>query len=583
MLRAQHSGRSYWWIFSKATALTTLAIVAAAIPAVAAPDDAARFGKLSGLVVDPSGIPQMGASIAVSGEGPQNATLQLLSNDRGTFAASRILPGMYSVRVTLAGFLPAVERHVRVEPNITTLLKIELGSLFSSIDQLRRKPGQATESDDWAWILRTSAASRAVLRLADGEVVEAGAATRAESAQNRKPHARLELTSGAKRRGSVSNLADAPASAFSFEQNVGRGKLMLAGQASYERSAAAGFATTWMPSGMAGVGPEASLAMRQSKLGPGGLTFRGVRAEHNNRLAVSDKLELGYGAEYILVSLGRSTSSVRPGAELTYHVSPEWQTSFIMTSRPWSHAHGETSALISVLQELDAFPTVLMRDGRPVLEGGWHEEWSVQRKLGDKITVQASLFRDRSRHTALFGRGSLTSDEVLQDFFSNAFTYDGGGLSTPGSRVAYSQKLSDDTEIVVLYAWAGALTAEDVAEALSLRDALGTEQRHSVAARVSTRVPRSGTRLSASYKWLNAPVVSRQDPYGETAYQMDPHLNFSVRQPLPALFFSGARFEALADFRNLLAQGYVPVSTQDGQVLLIPAFRSFRGGLSFQF
>jgi hypothetical protein len=41
--------------------------------------------------------------------------------------------------------------------------------------------------------------------------------------------------------------------------------------------------------------------------------------------------------------------------------------------------------------------------------------------------------------------------------------------------------------------------------------------------------------------------------------------------------------EALADFRNLLAQGYVPVSTPEGVVLLVPSYRSFRGGLSFQF
>jgi hypothetical protein len=41
--------------------------------------------------------------------------------------------------------------------------------------------------------------------------------------------------------------------------------------------------------------------------------------------------------------------------------------------------------------------------------------------------------------------------------------------------------------------------------------------------------------------------------------------------------------EALADFRNLLAQDYVPVRTREGQVFLMPVYRSFRGGFSFQF
>ena len=48
-------------------------------------------------------------------------------------------------------------------------------------------------------------------------------------------------------------------------------------------------------------------------------------------------------------------------------------------------------------------------------------------------------------------------------------------------------------------------------------------------------------------------------------------------RPLP-----GARFSS-AECDNLLAQGYVSVNTHDGQVFLVPAFRSFRGGVSLQF
>ena len=37
------------------------------------------------------------------------------------------------------------------------------------------------------------------------------------------------------------------------------------------------------------------------------------------------------------------------------------------------------------------------------------------------------------------------------------------------------------------------------------------------------------------------------------------------------------------DCDNLLAQGYVPLASRDGNVMVVPAFRSFRGGLSVQF
>jgi hypothetical protein len=42
--------------------------------------------------------------------------------------------------------------------------------------------------------------------------------------------------------------------------------------------------------------------------------------------------------------------------------------------------------------------------------------------------------------------------------------------------------------------------------------------------------------------------------------------------------------EAVVDVRNLLAQGYIPVMTQDGStIFLVQSARSVRGGLSFTF
>ncbi len=76
--------------------------------------------------------------------------------------------------------------------------------------------------------------------------------------------------------------------------------------------------------------------------------------------------------------------------------------------------------------------------------------------------------------------------------------------------------------------------------------------------------------------------MSRQDVFGEAALGIDPNLSVTVRQPLPSFSYLG-RWEARADFRNLLSQGYVPVETAEGRLLLTPVVRSFRGGVSFQF
>jgi len=564
-----------------------LGVLGVALLAVAsAQAEPSAYGKLSGIVVDPAGTPQMGATILVLAEGASGATtLESLTNQHGLFSMERLRPGLYSVRVTLAGFLPTIERHVRISPSLTTLLKIEMDSVFASFDRLRRHPQATTDSDDWKWVLRTSAATRPVLQWQDGEVTTAADA-RSEGPRQRQARGRVELTSGSTHRGSISNLSDAAATGFSYDQHMGgTGRLLLAGQMSYERSAAAGIATVWMPSGEDGDGPQTTLVMRQAKLGPEGQTFRGLRLQHASQMALGERFEVHYGAEYILMGLGSSVSSVRPRVSLNARVSSNWTASLLMAALPPNVAEDlQTGALQSALGELDAFPALLWRNGHPVLEGGWHEELRVERKLGAHDTLQAAAFHDRARHVAVFGRGGVSSADFLRDPFSDGFLYDGGAANSWGTRLVYQHKFSDELEVAAVYAWAGALALDDVAASLALRDAFEMRYRHSLATRVATKMPKLGTRVAASYKWVNGDVVSRQDPFGEAAFLLDPNFNLSIRQPLPSFGFTGTgRWEAMADFRNMLAQGYVRVSSADGRVVLVPAMRSFRGGLSFQF
>jgi len=135
-------------------------------------------------------------------------------------------------------------------------------------------------------------------------------------------------------------------------------------------------------------------------------------------------------------------------------------------------------------------------------------------------------------------------------------------------------------ELTAVYSFGGALAPLEGTDG-SLRDALRTTQRHSFGASVSAKVPRVGTKVNAGYKWVNGVTVSRVDAYGESLFQFDPYLHVSLRQPLPR--FALGRWEAIADCDNLLAQGSVSATSRDGHVVLLPAFRTFRGGLSVQF
>jgi hypothetical protein len=557
-----------------------LALCLGALPLVAGPN----AGKISGVVVDPSGTPQMGATVLVASEQLLSTSpIQLLTNDRGRFSTAALPPGQYSIHVTLAGFLPAMEQHVQVDDQRATLLEIVLGSVFSSFEKLRRQSDEPVASDDWTWVLRTSAATRSVLRWQD-DPGTAALEGQDEVAPAQPLRGRLDLTSGADHPGSISDLADSPGTDFVYDLEVGsKGKLLIAGQFSHEdASGAGGFATEWLPSGQAEVGPVTTMLVRESRLGPQGPTFRGIRLSHDDQLTIGDRVSIRYGAEYLMAGFNGTTSALRPRGEVAVQIASGWQASLAVASDPWQDSTAGANAQQSTLNMLDAFPTLLLRQGRPVLENGLHEELAVRHDLGKRANVTAAVFHDLSTHTAVIGRGNSSTDtEFLQDYFSEAFAYDGGATSSTGARLAYRQEITDNLKTLIVYAYAGALAPNGDPSASALRDALATRYRQSLAAGVTATAPRIGTKFTASYKWLSGAAVSHQDPYGESLYNLDPYLSMEIRQPLPSIF--PGHMEVEADVGNLLAQGYVPVAAGDGFVVLVPSYRYFRGGLSLQF
>jgi hypothetical protein len=540
------------------------------------------------------GIPQLGATVEVVSEAPGiSGVQQLLTNTQGIFRGEKLAPGFYTVRVTLAGFLPTIEKHVRITANLTTVVRVELESMFASIEQLRRPPTNGTaEQDDWKWVLRSASGVRPVLQWNDDAqtpgvlVVENN---------NQRPRARIELTNGARRPGSISNVAPAPGTAFAYDQTIDRfNHIVFAGQVSYgDESPAGGVATLWLPTGSAETGPTTTIVLREAKSGPGGPVFRGIRLDQGATLALGDRFLLRTGGEYVLVGVGASAWNLRPRVKLETKVSPNWYLDAVYAALPTGTAPADALSsefagpsamlnnLTTALNALDAFPALLWRNGRPVLENGRHEELAAERKLSNRGVVQMAVFHDDNTHIALFGRGNdLPSAEFFQDFYSKGFAYDGGAGSDWGARVALRERISDDLELTGIYAFSGALVPTSALEG-PLRQSLRMSPRHSLGANVTAHVPRTRTSLNAGYKWINGAALSRVDPYGESIYQINPYLHVGIRQPLPR--FALGQWEASAECDNILAQGYTQLNTGEGPILLVPAFRSFRGGLSLQF
>jgi hypothetical protein len=554
------------------TLLLTFLITVGLAPAANAA--ALTGGRVEGVVVAER-TPQLGAIVIVTPVERPGSPLRLVTDARGLFASTTLLPGVYSVRVRAAGFLPAFQPRVRVSENHLTLLRIELGSLFSSIEQLRHDPRPGQDPEEWTWVLRSASATRPVLRYAGGKVTS-GDRTEPDA---RTAHGRAEITAGSLSAWSPANTQPIGTSSFLYDQDFGEGnRLLLAGIVGYEHSPSSGVAATWIRSGGDGRNGTSSttIIFRQSQLGPNGPSFHGVEIRSIQKMQIGSRAELDYGGEYIIASLGGTASMARPDVKLRVEAAPGWTTSFLVGSNP------EQSGSNDPLDSLNAFITPVEAGGRLALDRAWHEEMAVDHALGPNAALSAAVFHDTDTHAPIFGRGPFFDYNTIADPYSDSFVYNGGGLANWGARVGYNRKLSTHWLAAVIYDSSRALApASNELTAETLRGNIVAERRDLVGGQIRGSIERTGTEVSAGYEWVDGAILTRPDPYGASLYGIDPYLNVSVRQPLPN--FLCCRIVALIDVRNLLAQGYVSLNTSDGRAILIPAARTIRGGFAVQF
>src|SRR5262245_20018171 len=100
------------------------------------PAAAQGLGAIGGTLTDASGavLPGVTVSLASAG-GTIGGNQETLSDVRGTYQFTRLVPGRYSVKTELTGFRPAVQDGIVVDADATTRvdLKLEVGQLEEGI------------------------------------------------------------------------------------------------------------------------------------------------------------------------------------------------------------------------------------------------------------------------------------------------------------------------------------------------------------------------------------------------------------------------------------------------------------------
>ncbi len=569
-------------------------------------------GAIVGVVSDASGVPQMGATVLLFNHF-ERLCQKALTDEKGSFEFDHLLPGAYMVKVTLASFLPALKNNILVQPGMQSLLNVSLAGLFSSVELVYSAPDKrALMTDDWKWVLRSAQSTRPVLRFLPETPAERATRQSGSSTVFGDTRGLVLLSAGDGGRvssfGNESDLGTAFALATSF---YGNNQLQVSGNfgyASQSRVPSAGFRTSYSRDFGAGSSPEVSLTVRQmfapvrmggalvsSQESTGLPALRTMSLSFADRSELTDVLHLEYGFSLDSVTFLDRLNYFSPYARLTYTLDQNANLELTYTSgtaRPNLAAgmRGPDAELQNSINALSLFPRVSLMRGRAKVQRGEDFELGYRRTIGSR-TFRVAAYRERISNAALTmvaPAGLYSSGDILPDLFSESLVFNAGHYASTGYTASITQAFGDQLSLTMMYGNGGALTpaagelTSDSPE--ELRSLIRVARRNSVTARAVGTAPWAGTQFSASYQWIDRLAATPSHIYSTLGTRADAGLNIFIRQPIPGTGLLPGRFEATADLRNLLAQGYLPIGFTNGsRLLLMHTPRSFRGGFSFIF
>jgi hypothetical protein len=460
-------------------------------------------------------------------------------------------------------------------------------------------------SDDWKWVLRSSHATRPVLRLLPDQ----------NSSSSRSLASMFSDTTGLVKL----SAGDAEDSSGAVQQDVGtafavatslseRARVQLAGNLGYLSNSGipvAGFRARYSRGTKDNPGLETMLTMRQlfapTQLGSGtGEAVPGLRTMSLaviDHLEVMDGLRLDYGFNLESVAfLATRINHLSPFARATYDMGSIGSLRVAYSSgtqptemRGAGPAAAEANAVLEGdLAALALLPRISLRGGDPRVQRTETFEAGFQHVDGSR-TYSVGVYEDQISNASYLltaQRGLLPPGDLLPDLASRSRIFNVGNLDRLGYTAAVTQALGDRVDATLAVGRGGALVAGREADALTadaLRSEIHRAQRAWLTARVSARVPGSNTQIITSYGWTDFRALTPTHVFLTQNSNQETGWNICVRQPLPAIPGIPGRIEATADLRNMLAQGYLPLAAGGSTAMLVNSPRALRGGLNFIF
>jgi len=569
-------------------------------PALHAGESTSLSGQILGEVRNSNGVSQMGAAVSLYNRYDE-LVRRALSNQDGKFVFDSLSPDVYSIRVSLASFVPALRRNIPVLAGSENLLKIQLNSALSSVELVPLSSAEgALMSDSWKWVLRSSHATRPVLRLTP----QTSSSRTAVASLFSDTTGILRVSAGDS--DPLSGVTQDLGTAFVLATSVnGSSRVHLSGNVGYAASGlpSAGFRTTYRRDAENGVGPQLALTVRQNYLpslmgsgAPGSDTpvLRTATISSFDTMDIADLIHLEYGFSLESVSLFGRINSANPFARATYDLGKDSAVQLAVSSGTQpvellgaSGAQDLNKDLNNDLAALGQVMRISRRSNRAAVERTKVIEAGYKLMKGSR-TYRASVYAEDVSDAAFLLSGEsgfVDLGDLLPDLGSRGIVFNMGDYRRMGYSASVTQSLGDHAAVSIAAGRTDGLALQSPdglpVNGDDLRSGVRNAPRSWITARAETSVPITKTHVATSYGWTDFSVLmpTHVSLTGETDQRIG--WNVYARQPLPAI--GGLHMEITADMRNLLAQGYVTVHAQGRQAVLTNAPRAVRGGVSFIF
>jgi TonB-dependent receptor-like protein/carboxypeptidase family protein len=303
--------------------------------------------------------------------------------------------------------------------------------------------------------------------------------------------------------------------------------------------------------------------------------------------AVSPAVAITYGTRYARYDYLDRASLLSPRLALTLTPAPHFRINASLSSRATAPGAEEFTPRLDAGVFLPPQRTFSsLESGRPFeSERTNHAEVEIERDL-PLATVSVRAFRQHveDQIVTLFGVNLAGAPSSIGNYFlTNLGDVDAAGI-TAGVRAAIANRVHGSVEYSLTQARMPQIDGDNLAYLLVFAPSAirpSAERIHDVATSIETEVPETSTRVVVLYR-VSTAFAHAPASVAATTPSLDTRFDVQVRQALPFLDFSSAKWEALFAVRNFFRDTAVDQSVYDELLVVRPPKRVV-GGLTLKF